>query len=78
MLYRLPFLVYAAMSGEKLFHKLGVIRATGWKVYCANISYTSRCEVFVTPGSERVSCKALEAVSNNMITVDCYGRYERV
>jgi len=78
MLYRLPFLVYAVMSCEKLFHKLKVIQVTDSKVYCANISYTSRSEVFVAPGSERFVCEALEAVSNSMITVDCYGRYERV
>ena len=71
MLYRLPFLVYAVMSSEELVHKIEVVSATGWTVDCINISYTSRCEVFVPPRSERVSCKALEALSDVTITVDC-------
>lgn len=76
MLYRLPFLVYAVMSSEELLNKIELVSVADWTVKCKNISYTSRCEVFVAPRSERVSCKALEALSDDTITVDCYGRYE--
>ena len=76
VLYRLPFLVYAVMSSEELLHKIQMVSVPDWAVSCIDISYTSRCEVFVAPRSERVSCKTLEALSDATITVDCYGRYE--
>lgn len=72
MLYRLPFIVYAVMSKEELLSKIKSVG--GSTVECVDISYTSRCEVFVPPKLERLSCKALESLSD--VTVDCYGKYE--
>ena len=74
-MYKLPFLVYAVMSGEELLHKIETVRGTGWTVDCIEISYTSRCEVFVSPRSERISCKTLETLGDT-VTVDCHGQYE--
>ena len=75
-MYKIPFLIYAVMNGKELLHKIETVRDPGWTVDCIDLSYTSRCEVFVPPKSERIACKTLEALSGDTVTVDCHGRYE--
>lgn len=72
----MALVVYAVMNGKELLHKIETVRDPGWTVDCIDISYTSRCEVFVPPKSERIACKTLEALSGDTVTVDCHGRYE--
>jgi len=76
MLYKLPFVVYAVMNKEHLVAKIETVSLPGWTIYCSDVSYTSRCEVFVAPKTERISCEALEALSDISITVDCFSKYE--
>ena len=72
--YKLPFIVYAVMSKEQLIEKIQMVEMKGWVINCEDVSYTSRCEVFIMPKTEKVSCKNLNKISN--VTVDCFGFYE--